>query len=92
MICRIQIVGRFAHEEDAVGEGESEIEFMGGDEDGFALFVCESAQKTEDEDTVGQIEVRGGFVEEDDRCLLREGFGDEDTLFLAVGVGVEKGV
>lgn len=63
---------------------------MGGDEDGFALLVGEGAEETKDEDTMGQIEMGGGFVKKDDRRLLGEGFCDEDTLLLTVGMGVEK--
>ena len=35
-------------------------------------------------DTVGQVEVRGGFVEQNERRVLRQGFGYNAALFFAV--------
>ena len=47
--------------------------------------AVEVGQQFHDLDLVADVEVGGGFVEDEDRCGLRHGHGDEDELSLAHG-------
>jgi hypothetical protein len=71
-------------EDDAVGHVAGELHFVGDDDHGHAFFgqVAHDAQ-----DFVAQLGVEraGGFVEEHDSGLHREGAGDGDSLLLAAG-------
>ena len=79
------------HKQNTVAERERQIQFVRGDKNRFVLFVRQTAEKTEDKNPVRQVEVRSGFVQQNNWCLLRQGFGNQNPLFLSVRMGVEKG-
>ena len=90
--CRIQLNTAFRHEQDSVGELECQVQLMGRDKDSLALLMRQVTEQLECAYAVGQVEMRCGFVEQNDGCLLGKGFGYEDTLLLSVAVGVEIGI
>ena len=63
---------------------------MRGDEHRLALLVCQLSQQAKHQDSMRQVQMRCGFIQKDDRRLLRQGFRNQDPLFLAVRVRVEK--
>ena len=53
---------RREHEQHLIGGAESQIEFVGGDEDSLLLLVGDALQEVERLYTRGQVKVRGRFV------------------------------
>ncbi len=80
------------HEPDLVGDLEGQLEVVGRHEDGLAHFPRQLMEQLHDLHFAGEVEKSGRLVEEDDRCLLREGFGDHHLLSLAVAQGLDHAV
>ena len=57
---------------------------MGRKQDTFPFVVCQLCQQRTQFIAVGHIEERGGFVEQNNRCILRQRPRDHDALALAV--------
>ncbi len=77
------------HEPDLVGDLQGQLEVVGRHEDGLAHCPRELVEQLHDLHFAGEIEEGGRLVEEDDRRLLREGFGDHHLLSLAVAQGLD---
>lgn len=68
------------HEPDLVGDLEGQLEVVGRHEDGLAHCPRELVEQLHDLHFAGEVEEGGWLVEEDDRRLLRQGFGDHHLL------------
>ena len=80
---------RAVEEPDRVCPAEGQIKLVRRDEDALAELVGERAEHRRHLQTGGEVEVRRGLVEEDERSLLCQGTGDHHALLLAVTQRVE---
>ena len=82
------------HEEKAVAELQRLVQVVQRDEDADALLPRREPRLFDDQLLVGDIQVAGGLVEDQQPRLLREGPGDGDLLPLAAGelLDVPRGV
>ena len=83
---------RVVDEGDGIAKGEGDVQFVSGEEDAFAPLVGEAAQEDAQFVAIGEVEEGGGFVEEDDGGVLRQGTGNHHALAFAVGYTVDGGV
>lgn len=67
-----------------VGVGEGKVEFVGGEDDGFAVGVGQSGEKCGNLFPTGDVEKRGRFVEQNRRGVLSQSSGEHDALGFAV--------
>lgn len=77
---------------DGVGERFGKGNVVGGEEDGFAVFVGEAVQQLKDLALAGIVEEGGGLVEHQRDGLLREGLGNHHFLLFAVAQGFKRTV
>ncbi|CAM5476651.1 hypothetical protein SHIRM173S_02348 [Streptomyces hirsutus] len=75
----------FGEQHDPVGNGRRLVEVVQDDADGDAVVVRQIADQVEEFDLVAQVEVGGGFVEEEDSGLLGQAAGQPDALELSAG-------
>ncbi len=73
------------HQRDAVRVTSGEVEVMQGDQHGEIVLARQFADEIEQADLVLQIEVRGRFVEQEDRRGLAQGARQQNPLTLAAG-------
>lgn len=74
--------------EDALSEVRNDAEIVGDGKNGEALF--EGLDCFEELGLDGEIDICGGFVEEEELGIANEGAGDEDALALAAGELCER--
>jgi len=70
---------------DLVSVFASEIQFVGDDDDGVAIFRGEAAKSLEKVDLCADVEMQGGLVKKKKERLLSESASENDALFFAAG-------
>jgi hypothetical protein len=80
------------HGHQVVGVAAGVVEAVEDEHHGAALGGVESGEQVEHLHLVGQIQERGGLVEQHDGCALGQGHGDPRPLALAAGELVDRSV
>ena len=80
------VEGAVADGQEGIGGGYGLGGVVGGEEDGMAA-VGEGAEEPQDVNAACYVEEGGGFVEDDERCLLGECPGYHGLLPLSVAEG-----
>ncbi len=78
ILCQQQSMGRVA---------PRQVKVMQDHHDGMAARACQPGQGFQHHDLVAQVKVGGGFVQHQQRRLLRERGGQRNALALAAGQG-----
>jgi hypothetical protein len=66
-------------------EFAGEVELVGDDDHGIAIFRGEAAESDEQVDLRADVQVESGLVEEKKKRLLREGAREDHALLFAAG-------
>lgn len=82
----------FLKKPDAVGGVEGEVKVVGGEEHGLVFLVGYVKEELHDFHPAWIVEESRRFVEEDDRCLLRQRLGNHDFLTLTVAEARHRSV
>ena len=80
------------HEPYAIGHLESEVEFVGREDERLASRDREAAEEQHNFDAVGQVEMGSRLVEEHERSVLSESFGNDGALFFAIRDMIDESV
>ena len=75
--------------QDTVSETQSQIQFMCGDKDGLVLPMRQFVEQFEYAEPVRKVKMSSGFVKQNKRSLLCQGFGNEHPLTLSVAQSIE---
>ena len=65
---------------------------MGREDERLASRDREAAEEQHNFDAIGQVEVGCRLVEEHERCVLSESFGNDSTLFFSIGDMIDESV
>lgn len=76
-------------EKNTVGEAQGKVKFVCRDEYCLALSVRQPVEQAENAEPVREVEMGSRLVKQDERCLLRQCFGNQHPLALSVAQGIE---
>ncbi len=73
------------HQDDLIGIFAGEIQFVGDDNDGVTICGGEAAERIQQADLRGDIEMESGLIEQQKQRLLGQSAGENDTLLFTAG-------
>ena len=80
------------HKPYSISHLESEVELVGREDERLASRDREAAKEQHNFDAVGQVEMGSRLVEEHERRVLSESFGNDGALFFAIGDMIDESI
>ena len=80
------------HKPYSISHLESEVELVGREDERLASRDREAAEEQHNFDAIGQVEMGSRLVEEHERRVLSESFGNDGALFFAIGDMIDESI